>query len=229
MKTQEQTGMPSGVAAHPSKKKVGNVTTAENKVETSTEKKIGSDKKDEATENLTKPDQGRESETPVEIETEERSESAHLKNELLRLHADMENTKKRLTRLFEDRVRDKTISLLLDVIAHIDNFERAFESQRQMKQVQNLPEQNDLNAIFDGFNMIKLQFLTTLENNWGLKAMNALEQEFNPDKHEAILQENSDKVKQPTVVQELMKGYTYLDKVIRPAKVKVAIPKENKL
>ena len=158
-------------------------------------------------------------------------ENARLKEELLRLHADMENTKKRLTRLFEDRVRDKTVAILMDIIEHIDNFERAFDSHKQMISSSDNNEAKkgtDTNAIFDGFGMIKNHLVSTLKNNWGLNTIDALHKEFNPDEHEAVMQENSEKIDHPTVVQEFMKGYTYLGKVIRPAKVKVALPKDNK-
>ena len=156
------------------------------------------------------------------------NENTRLKEELLRLHADVDNTKKRLARLFEDKVRDKTVAILKDIIEHIDNFERAFDSHKQMTDNNTEAQQQntDTNAIFDGFGIIKNQFLSTLQNNWGLNTIEALNKEFNPDEHEAIMQENSEKVKHPTVVQEFMKGYTYLGKVIRPAKVKVALPKE---
>ncbi len=157
------------------------------------------------------------------------AQNTRLKDEVLRMHADMENTKKRLNRLFEDRVKDKTIALLLDVISHIDNFERAFEAQEQMKEKSKEKElsQTELDAVFDGFRITKTQLISTLQNNWGLKAIEPLNREFDPNLHEALLQEESKTVKHPTVTQELLRGYMYLDKVIRPSKVKVVLPKKE--
>ncbi len=157
------------------------------------------------------------------------AQNNRLKDEVLRMHADMENTKKRLNRLFEDRVKDKTIALLLDVISHIDNFERAFEAQEQMKEKskENQLSKTELDAVFDGFRITKTQLISTLQSNWGLKAIEPLNKEFDPNLHEALLQEESKTVKHPTVTQELLRGYMYLDKVIRPSKVKVVLPKKE--
>jgi molecular chaperone GrpE len=58
----------------------------------------------------------------------------------------------------------------------------------------------------------------------GLAAIEALNQPFDPQVHEAVLQEESADVTEPTVVQELQKGYKYKDKLLRPCLVKVANP-----
>ena len=60
----------------------------------------------------------------------------------------------------------------------------------------------------------------------GLEEVSAVNEPFNPELQEAVLQEESDTVEQPTVVEQMQKGYTYKGKLIRPALVKVAVPKE---
>ncbi|XP_060085211.1 protein GrpE-like [Ylistrum balloti] len=160
-----------------------------------------------------------------DVDTED--ESSRLKEEMLRLRADVENTKKRLVKLADDRVREKTSALLLDIIEHIDNFERATESQKHLSHTSETgnTKQKEVNAILEGVDMIKQQLLSNLESSWGLSIIKAQDVEFDPTLHEAIMREETDIVHKPTVTQVFMNGYMYLDRVIRPAKVKVALPK----
>jgi len=76
-----------------------------------------------------------------------------------------------------------------------------------------------------GVELIYTQLFQTLEEK-GLKHIECCNEKFDPYKHEALLTEESNK-KENTVLQELQKGYTFNDKVIRHAKVKVSKKKSG--
>ncbi len=153
-------------------------------------------------------------------------ENQRLKDELLRVHAEMDNSRKRLQKLFEEKTQEKTKDLLLDIVELLDNFERAIgaENVTDKKEVGD----SQLSAVIEGVKMIEIQFLQTLSNKWGLERYESVNVEFNPEKHEAMMKEESEKVSADVVVEEYAKGYVFREKVLRPAKVKVAVPKEEK-
>lgn len=139
-----------------------------------------------------------------------------LKDQLLRKQAEFENFRKRLSREKADGIRYSNQMLLLDLLPVIDGFERAIASAEESK---------DFHAFHDGVVLIERQLTSLLEKNWGLKRFESLGEEFNPDKHQAIALEESTEISNPTVIEDYQKGYFYHDRVLRPAKVKVAQPK----
>jgi len=143
-------------------------------------------------------------------------ELGELKDQLLRKQADFENFRKRLSREKADGIRYSNQMLLLDLLPVIDDFERAIASAEESK---------DFHAFHDGVVLIERQLTTLLEKNWGLKRFESLGEEFSPDRHQAIALEENEEVEQPTVIEDYQKGYFYHDRVLRPAKVKVAQPK----
>jgi molecular chaperone GrpE len=66
--------------------------------------------------------------------------------------------------------------------------------------------------------------VSMLERNWGLKRFSAKGEPFDPEKHEAIAVEETDKHDSEIVLEDYQKGYLLHDRVLRPAKVKVARP-----
>jgi molecular chaperone GrpE len=72
--------------------------------------------------------------------------------------------------------------------------------------------------------MIEKQMASMLERNWGLKRFNSVEEEFDPEKHQAIAMEETDKYETSVVLEDYQKGYILHDRVLRPSKVKVSKP-----
>jgi len=72
--------------------------------------------------------------------------------------------------------------------------------------------------------MIEKRLMGQLEAKWGLKRFNSAGEPFDPNRHEAMMMEKSPDVKEPVVQEDLVKGYTLKDRVIRAAKVKVIMP-----
>ena len=146
------------------------------------------------------------------------NEVASLKDQMLRKQAEMDNFRKRLLKDKEDSIKYSNSNLLTDLITVIDNFERAIQSSTQSK---------DFDSFHSGIELIEKQFTGMLENNWGLKRIKSVGEEFDPQKHEAIGMEESSEYDVETVVEDYQKGYILHDRVLRPAKVKVAVPSKG--
>ena len=143
-------------------------------------------------------------------------ENLDLRNQLLRKQADFENFRKRMNRDKEDAIRYANQMLLLDILPVLDDFERAVKSSE---------ESEDFNGFHSGVVMIEKQFASMLESKWGLKRYESTGEVFNPDNHQAIAAEESDEYDKPTVIEDYQSGYFFHERVLRPAKVKVAQPK----
>ena len=128
-----------------------------------------------------------------------------LTNDLKRLQAEFENYRKRVER---DREADKTFArkdVLLKFLTVLDNFELALKTSP-----------NDEFA--KGVELIYAQFVSVLEAE-GLKEVPS--DKFNPEYHEALLMQESDKEKN-TILEVLQKGYTLNKILVRHAKVKLS-------
>ncbi len=136
-------------------------------------------------------------------------------DQLLRKAAEFENSRKRLAREKEESIKYANAALLSDVVPIIDDFERAIQSAADSK---------DFDAFHTGVSMIEKQMVSMLERNWGLKRFSANGEPFDPEKHEAIAVEETDQHDSEVVLEDYQKGYLLHDRVLRPAKVKVARP-----
>jgi molecular chaperone GrpE len=154
------------------------------------------------------------SDPTVEIASLEQ-QIADLKDQLLRKQADFENFRKRMVREREEAIRFANTNLLLDLVETIDNFERAIKSSE---------ESRDFESFHTGVDMIEKQLTSMLENKYGLKRFESDSQEFDPELHEAVAAEESPDVTVQTVLDVLQKGYMLHDRVLRHAKVRVAVP-----
>jgi molecular chaperone GrpE len=136
-------------------------------------------------------------------------------DQLLRKAAEFENFRKRLSREKEESIKYANAALLGDIVPIIDDFERA---------IQSAADSRDFDAFHTGVSMIEKQMVSMLERNWGLKRFSANGELFDPEKHEAIAVEETDQHDTEIVLEDYQKGYLLHDRVLRPAKVKVARP-----
>ena len=142
---------------------------------------------------------------------------AETRDQLLRKAADFENFRKRMNQEKQNAIDFANQSLLLDIIPVIDDFERAILAAKSS---------NDFAGLLDGITMIEKRLTSQLESKWGLKRFDSAGQPFDPNRHEALMMEKSPDVSEPVVQEDLIKGYTLKDRVIRAAKVKVLMPGE---
>ena len=146
-----------------------------------------------------------------------KKENEELKEEYLRKIAEMENLRKRLDREKSDFYQYALSEFLKELFVVLDNFERALESQN---------EGNGKN-FREGIEMIYKQYLDLLMKQ-GVTPIEIKEKKFDPYLQQAFITEESEDVEEPVVIEELQKGYTLHNRLLRPALVKVIVPKKGK-
>lgn len=135
-----------------------------------------------------------------------------LQSQFLRARADFDNFKKR-SREQADKDRQYMIEgVALDILAAIDNFDRAIEAARA----------EGADKIVAGLDMVHKQLIGALAKH-GVEPIESLDQPFDPNLHEAIMQKPDAEKPEGTVVAELVKGYKLKDRVLRPSKVAVSV------
>jgi molecular chaperone GrpE len=135
------------------------------------------------------------------------------KDKYLRLLADVENTRKRIQKEKQEMMRFALDSALTEILGPMDNLENALKFADKMSgEVRNWAQ---------GFQMILAQFKDVLSQN-GVTPFISEGQRFDAAKHEAVEMEETDQTPEGTILQEFVKGYSRGDRVIRPARVKVA-------
>lgn len=139
-----------------------------------------------------------------------KQETTQLKDRMLRIQAEYENFKRRTNeeRLAERKYQSEKLAIAL--LSVLDNFERALQVE--------ITEENK--GLMDGMQMIYNQFVEALQSE-EITAINAVNEQFDPNIHQAVMQVEDESVESNIVVEELQKGYMLKDKVIRPAMVKV--------
>jgi molecular chaperone GrpE len=149
----------------------------------------------------------------------EKAEQAKLYfDKLLRLQAEFDNAKKRLEKEKLEFIKFAEGSLMLELIPIMEDFERALESANK---------KHDIESLKKGIEIIVKHFKNLLTKK-GLKEMEAIGKPFDPDLHEALLQEGSSEYPENTVLEEYQKGYFLGDMVLRHAKVKTSKQKTPK-
>ncbi len=142
---------------------------------------------------------------------EKTRESSEYFDKWLRLRAEMENFKKRMQKEKADHLRFGNEDLLKALLPILDNLNRAIDHGRNGRE--NSP-------LLAGVEMIHKDLLNTLER-FGVKPIQAAGEVFDPEKHEAVSQEESD-LEANRVVAAVQNGYFYHDRLLRPAKVIVS-------
>lgn len=142
-----------------------------------------------------------------ELETKLQEEE----NKLLRVLADFENVKRRNILDKEALVKYKAQSLLTAILPVLDNFERALAVEVKVEEAQ---------SIMTGMDMIYRNLIEALKGE-GLVEIEALDKEFDPNFHQAVMTGNDTEKSSGIVLEELQKGYMLKDRVLRPTMVKV--------
>jgi len=138
------------------------------------------------------------------------SKAQEYQQQLLRLRADYDNLRRRVTKEREEFLHFAGEALVKTLLPVLDDFELALKSPGE-----------ELSEFLRGVEMIYRQLYDILTRE-GLSVLPAVGEEFDPGRHEAVAFETSDQQPPNTVVAELRRGYTFRGKVIRPALVKVS-------
>lgn len=134
------------------------------------------------------------------------------KNDYLKAYADTENLKKRLNAEADNVRKYRLQSFALEALPVIDNFERALLIKDPSEELKNY---------LKGFEMIYQQLVNALSNE-GVKEIDCLNKEFDPNYQQALMQEVVEGLEANIVVEVLQKGYMLKDRILRPALVKVS-------
>lgn len=135
-----------------------------------------------------------------------------LTDRLTRQMAEFDNFRKRTdkekSQMYEVGAKD----IINKILPVVDNFERGLAA---------VPEEEKKNPILEGMEKVYKQLMTTLEEI-GVKPIEAVGQEFNPDFHNAVMHVEDEELGENIIAEEFQKGYTYHDSVVRHSMVKVA-------
>lgn len=147
--------------------------------------------------------------------SQKEEENLELKSHLQRLQADFENFRRQSDKQKEDIVRFANEQLIIKFIDVYEDMERVLENSTNYEELK------------EGYNLIYSKMKNSLEKE-GLKVIPAVGEKFDINKHEALLVVDSPDYENNEIVDELMKGYTLKDKVIKYSKVRVCKKKTPK-
>jgi molecular chaperone GrpE len=161
---------------------------------------------------------------PVEIPPEEqpgleaapvealRARLEEAKDRALRSQAELENYRKRAAREMAEQHRYANLLLMRDVLPVLDNMDRAIEAAEKT---------HDTSSLLEGVKMVARQLADVLEQHHCVR-IDALNEPFDPHRHEAISQQPCDEHPVGTVLQVIQAGYQLHDRVVRPSQVIVS-------
>jgi molecular chaperone GrpE len=145
-------------------------------------------------------------------------ERNELSDRLLRTMAEFDNYRKRVAREKEGLVKYGTEKIACEILPVVDSFERALAQSNQSA---------DADPVVAGLEMILKQLLAALEK-FDIKPFNSIGEQFNPEIHEAMVQQEHPDHEDNTVIEEFQKGYMLGERLLRPARVIVSrLPAEQ--
>ncbi|HJV44603.1 MAG TPA: nucleotide exchange factor GrpE [Bacillota bacterium] len=151
-------------------------------------------------------------EEEVDPTTALRKELEESHNRYLRVQADFDNFRKRTRKEKEDSMKYASLPVVEALLPAVDNLERALTASY---------DATNLESLLKGVEMVYRQIQQVLEQE-GLQVIEAVGKPFDPQIHQAVMQEESADQEAGAILQELQKGYMMKDRVIRPSMVKVS-------
>ncbi|MED0674821.1 nucleotide exchange factor GrpE [Aneurinibacillus thermoaerophilus] len=153
----------------------------------------------------------REQELQAQIQ-QLQAEKDELYNKYLRAQADLQNFRIRVNREKEQMMKYQSQRVIEALLPVVDNFERAIAASKDAK---------DASALAEGIEMVFRQLQQVLEQE-GVTTVPGVGEPFDPNMHQAVMQEESDEYESGIIIEEFQKGYKLKDRVIRPSMVKVS-------
>ena len=186
-------------------------------------------------ENLEESNSTKNDEPQVEADsTEEENEESEeerlqeevrtLKEDKIRVLAEMENLRKRFDREKIDSIKYGSVNFARDILSPGDNLERALSA---INQEEDHPQ--SIKNLIEGLKMVQKEFSSALEKN-GISKINSMNEKFDPNLHQAMMEVERDDIDEGIIVQEIQTGYMMHDRLLRPAMVGVSKkPQQNKI
>jgi molecular chaperone GrpE len=189
--------------------------TNEAKGEEETEEKETSEEKEASEEKETSEEKDglfkKKKQKNDKVVEELKAKVAELQDRYTRQLAEFQNFRNRSEKEKSQMFDVGSRNVIVKILPIVDNFERGLAA---------LPEEEKSTAFAEGMNMVYKQLVTELDN-LGVKPIEAKGKEFDHVYHNAVMQVESDEFESGIVAEELQKGYTYHDTVIRPSMVSV--------
>ena len=162
-------------------------------------------------------------EETIENEEEKLQEEIKiLKEDKIRVLAEMENLRKRFDREKIDSIKYGSVNFARDILSPGDNLERALSAIDQEED-----HSQSIKNLIEGLKMVQKELSNALEKN-GISKINSTNEKFDPNLHQAMMEVERDDIDEGVVVQEIQTGYMMHDRLLRPAMVGVSKkPKQN--
>ena len=141
-----------------------------------------------------------------------------LEDKLARTFAEMENQRRRFEKEKQDAFEYGGYSFAKEALSLIDNLER---SKNVLENDDKLKETEALKKILDHLNVIKKDLISIFEKN-DIKPIDSLNQKLDPNFHQAMIEIEDDTKDPGTIIQEIQKGFTIKDRLLRPSLVGVS-------
>ena len=143
---------------------------------------------------------------------------AELEDKVARTFAEMENQRRRFEKEKEDAFEYGGYSFAKEALSLIDNLDR---SKHVLENDEKLKETEALKKIIDHLDIIKKDLLTVFEKN-NIKPIDSLNKRLDPNLHQAMMEIEDDTKEPGTIIQEIQKGFTIKDRLLRPTLVGVS-------
>jgi len=153
---------------------------------------------------------------------EERLKEAQDKT--LRALAETENQRRRFEKETKEAFEYGGFNLARETLSVLDNLQRAYQS---IKNDESLKDNKDLNKFLENVTIIEKDLITIFEKN-NIKKIDCLNERFDPNNHQAMLEIEDENASPGTILQEIQPGYFYKDRLLRPSFVAVAKKKDPK-
>ena len=160
--------------------------------------------------------------TPEELIIKLNTQIEELKDQRLRSIAELENYRKRSEKDQADALKYGIANFAKEVVSIRDNIERANASI-----VDELKQEEKIKPVIEGLDLIQQSIISVLDR-FGIKKIEAMDQKFDHNLHQAMTEIERDDCEPGLVVQELIPGYTLHDRLLRPSMVGVSKTKTDK-
>ena len=150
-------------------------------------------------------------------------------DKLLRTLAEIENQRRRFEKETKEAFEYGGFNFARETLAVLDNLQRAYQS---IKNDESLKDNKDFNKFLENIEIIEKDLVSIFEKN-NIKKIKCLNEKFDPNQHQAMLEIEDEKVEPGTILQEIQPGYFLKDRLLRPsfvaiAKKKITETDENK-
>ena len=152
-------------------------------------------------------------------------ENIELKDKLARTYAEMENQRRRFEKEKDEAFEYGGFSFAREALNLLDNLER---SRISLQNDENLKDSEPLKKILEHIEIINKDMISIFKKNH-IEEIKAINEKLDPNFHQAMMEVEDDQKESGTIVQEIQKGFTIKDRLLRPSLVGVSKKSENKV